>query len=137
MSNSEHRNPDRVGTVASIRGSAVDVRVSNHLPLLHHRPNVVGKHSGVSIFCRIGERCREAEEIYREVQDAGVLENTVMVFGQMDEASGASFRAGHAAMTVAEYFWDDERQDVLLLIDDIFHFIQAGSEVSGLRQLPG
>ncbi len=94
--------------------------------------NMVGKHSGVSIFCGIGERCREAEELYREMQDAGVLENTVMVFGQMDEASGARFRVGHAAMTVAEYFRDDERQDVLLLIDNIFRFIQAGSEVSGL-----
>jgi F-type H+/Na+-transporting ATPase subunit beta len=94
--------------------------------------NMVGKHAGVSIFCGIGERCREAEELYREMQDAGVLESTVMVFGQMDEAAGARFRVGHAALTVAEYFRDDERQDVLLLIDNIFRFIQAGSEVSGL-----
>jgi F-type H+-transporting ATPase subunit beta len=94
--------------------------------------NMVGKHSGISLFCGIGERCREAEELYREMQDAGVLENTVMVFGQMDEAPGARFRVGHAAMTIAEYFRDDARQDVLLLIDNIFRFIQAGSEVSGL-----
>jgi F-type H+-transporting ATPase subunit beta len=94
--------------------------------------NMVGKHAGISIFCGIGERCREAEELYREMQDAGVLHNTVMVFGQMNEASGARFRVGHAAMTVAEYFRDDARQDVLLLIDNIFRFIQAGAEVSGL-----
>jgi F-type H+-transporting ATPase subunit beta len=94
--------------------------------------NVVGQHEGVSIFCGIGERSREAEEIYSEMRDAGVLENTVLVFGQMNEPPGARFRVGHAALTMAEYFRDDARQDVLLLIDNIFRFIQAGSEVSGL-----
>lgn len=99
--------------------------------------NVVGKHHGVSLFCGIGERCREAEELYREMRDAGVLEDTVMVFGQMNEPPGARFRVGHAALTMAEYFRDDRRQDVLLLIDNIFRFIQAGTEVSGLLgQLP-
>lgn len=99
--------------------------------------NMVGQHRGVSIFCGIGERCREGEELYREMRDAGVLQNMVMLFGQMNESPGARFRVGHAAMTMAEYFRDDQRQDVLLLIDNIFRFIQAGSEVSGLMgQMP-
>jgi len=99
--------------------------------------NVIGQHEGVSIFCGIGERCREGEELYRELQQAGVLDNAVMVFGQMNEPPGARFRVGHAALTMAEYFRDDAGQDVLLLIDNIFRFIQAGSEVSGLMgQLP-
>jgi F-type H+/Na+-transporting ATPase subunit beta len=94
--------------------------------------NVVGRHEGVSLFCGIGERSREGEELYREMKEAGVLDNTVMIFGQMKEPPGARFRVGHAAMTMAEFFRDDARQDVLLLIDNIFRFIQAGSEVSGL-----
>jgi F-type H+-transporting ATPase subunit beta len=94
--------------------------------------NMVGKHQGVSIFCGIGERCREGEELYREMGEAGVLQNTVMVFGQMNEPPGARFRVGHSALTMAEYFRDDLGQDVLLLIDNIFRFIQAGSELSGL-----
>ncbi len=99
--------------------------------------NIVGKHQGVTVFCGIGERSREAEELCREVADAGVLDNTVLMFGQMNEPPGARFRIGHAALTVAEYFRDDMQQDVLLLIDNIFRFIQAGSEVSGLLgQLP-
>ncbi len=99
--------------------------------------NVVGQHEGVSLFCGIGERCREGEELYREMKEAGVLDNTVMVFGQMNEPPGARFRVGHAALTIAEFFRDDMRQDVLLLIDNIFRFIQAGQEVSGLMgQLP-
>jgi F-type H+-transporting ATPase subunit beta len=99
--------------------------------------NMVGQHEGVSLFCGIGERSREGEELYREMKEAGVLDNTVMVFGQMNEPPGARFRVGHAALTMAEYFRDDEQQDVLLLIDNIFRFIQAGMEVSGLMgQLP-
>jgi F0F1-type ATP synthase beta subunit len=94
--------------------------------------NVAGRHRGVTIFCGIGERSREAEELVRDVRAAGVLDNTVLVFGQLNEPPGARFRVGHAALTVAEYFRDDARQDVLLLIDNIFRFIQAGSEVSGL-----
>ncbi|WP_373650885.1 MULTISPECIES: F0F1 ATP synthase subunit beta [unclassified Schlesneria] len=94
--------------------------------------NVVGRHDGVTIFCGIGERSREAEELYRDVDEAGVLKSTVLVFGQMNEPPGARFRVGHAALTMAEYFRDDHKQDVLLLMDNIFRFIQAGSEVSGL-----
>jgi F-type H+-transporting ATPase subunit beta len=99
--------------------------------------NTVSHHEGMSIFCGIGERCREGEELYREMEESGVLGNTVMVFGQMNEPPGARFRVGHAALTMAEYFRDDSKQDVLLLIDNIFRFIQAGMEVSGLLgQLP-
>jgi F-type H+-transporting ATPase subunit beta len=99
--------------------------------------NTVRQHHGVSIFCGIGERCREGEEFYRDMLDAGVLDNTVMVFGQMNEPPGARFRVGHSALTIAEFFRDDMHQDVLLMMDNIFRFIQAGSEVSGLMgQLP-
>ncbi len=99
--------------------------------------NMVGKQQGVSIFCGIGERSREGEELYREMNAAGVLPNMVMIFAQMNEPPGARFRVGHAALTMAEYFRDDEHRDVLLLIDNIFRFIQAGSEVSGLMgQMP-
>jgi F-type H+-transporting ATPase subunit beta len=94
--------------------------------------NMVGRHRGVSIFCGIGERNREGEELYREIRDVGVLDDSVLVFGQMDEQPGARFRVGHAALTMAEYFRDDRRQDVFLLIDNIFRFVQAGAEVSGL-----
>ncbi len=94
--------------------------------------NVAGRHRGLTVFCGIGERSREAEELIRDVRDAGVLDKTVLVFGQMNEPPGARFRVGHAALTMSEYFRDDLRQDVLLLIDNIFRFIQAGSEVSGL-----
>jgi F-type H+-transporting ATPase subunit beta len=99
--------------------------------------NMVGQHEGVSIFCGIGERCREGEELYQEMKKAGVLPHMVMMFGQMNEPPGARFRVGHAALTMAEYFRDDEHRDVLLLIDNIFRFIQAGMEVSGLMgQMP-
>ena len=99
--------------------------------------NMVGREEGVSLFCGIGERSREGEELYREMKAAGVLPDMVMVFGQMNEPPGARFRVGHAALTMAEYFRDDEHRDVLLLIDNIFRFIQAGSEVSGLLgQMP-
>jgi F-type H+-transporting ATPase subunit beta len=94
--------------------------------------NMVGRYAGVSLFCGIGERSREAEELYRDVQRAGVLDRTVLVFGQMNEPPGVRFRVGHAALTIAEFFRDDLRQDVLLLIDNIFRFIQAGSEISAL-----
>ena len=99
--------------------------------------NMIEHQKGVSIFCGIGERCREGEELYRDMKTAGVLPNMVMVFGQMNEPPGARFRVGHAALTMAEYFRDDEHRDVLLLIDNIFRFIQAGMEVSGLMgQMP-
>jgi F-type H+-transporting ATPase subunit beta len=99
--------------------------------------NMIGHQEGVSIFCGIGERCREGEELYRDMKGAGVLQNMVMVFGQMNEPPGSRFRVGHAALTMAEYFRDDEHRDVLLLVDNIFRFIQAGMEISGLMgQMP-
>jgi F-type H+/Na+-transporting ATPase subunit beta len=99
--------------------------------------NMVGHHDGVSIFCGIGERSREGEELHREMSEAGVLPNMVMVFGQMNEPPGSRFRVGHAALTMAEHFRDKEHRDVLLLIDNIFRFIQAGAEISGLMgQMP-
>jgi F-type H+-transporting ATPase subunit beta len=99
--------------------------------------NMIGHRQGVSIFCGIGERCREGQELYRDMKAAGVLENMVMVYGQMNEPPGSRFRVGQTALTMAEYFRDDEHRDVLLLIDNIFRFIQAGMEVSGLMgQMP-
>ena len=94
--------------------------------------NIAKKTEGYSIFCGIGERSREAEELYREIKEAKVLENAVLIFAQMNEPPGARFRVGHAALTMAEYFRDVHKKDILLLIDNIFRFIQAGSEVSGL-----
>ena len=99
--------------------------------------NMVGHQQGVNLFCGIGERCREGEELYQDMKAAGVLPHMVMMFGQMNESPGARFRVGLAALTMAEYFRDDEHRDVLLLIDNIFRFIQAGMEVSGLMgQMP-
>ncbi len=99
--------------------------------------NMAGLLQGISIFCGIGERCREGEELYRDMKEAGVLDSTILILGQMNEPPGARFRVGHAALTMAEYFRDDAHQDVMLLIDNIFRFTQAGSEVSGLMgQLP-
>ncbi len=99
--------------------------------------NMIGHRQGVSIFCGIGERCREGEELYRDMKAAGVLKDMVMVFGQMNEPPGSRFRVGQTALTMAEYFRDDEQRDVLLLVDNIFRFIQAGMEVSGLMgQMP-
>jgi F-type H+/Na+-transporting ATPase subunit beta len=99
--------------------------------------NMIGHEKGVSIFCGIGERCREGAELYSDMKEAGVLSNMVMVFGQMNELPGSRFRVGHTALTMAEYFRDDEHRDVLFLVDNIFRFIQAGMEISGmLGQMP-
>lgn len=99
--------------------------------------NMVGRYEGASIFCGVGERSREGEQLYREMKDAGVLDKTVMVFGQMNEAPGVRFRVPLTGLTMAEYFRDKEKKDVLLLVDNIFRFVQAGSEVSVLLgQIP-
>ena len=99
--------------------------------------NMVELHRGISVFCGIGERNREGEELYRELRDVGVLDKTVLVFGQMNEQPGARFRVGHTALTMAEYFRDEKNTDILMLIDNIFRFVQAGAEVSGLLgQIP-
>uniref|UniRef100_UPI001AEE1BEC F0F1 ATP synthase subunit beta n=1 Tax=unclassified Martelella TaxID=2629616 RepID=UPI001AEE1BEC len=94
--------------------------------------NTVEHHHGVSLFCGIGERSREAEELWREMGEAGVRDKMVMLFGQMNEAPGVRFLVGKSALTMAEYFRDTRGQDVLVLIDNIFRFVQAGSELSGL-----
>lgn len=94
--------------------------------------NTVQHYQGVSLFCGIGERSREAEELYREMGEAGVRDKTIMLFGQMNEAPGVRFLVGKTALTMAEYFRDDLRQDVLLLMDNVFRYVQAGAEVSGL-----
>jgi F-type H+/Na+-transporting ATPase subunit beta len=94
--------------------------------------NVAEEHGGVSIFGGVGERTREGNELWLELKESGVLDKTALVFGQMNEPPGARYRIGLTALTMAEYFRDVERKDVLLFIDNIFRFIQAGSEVSTL-----
>jgi F-type H+-transporting ATPase subunit beta len=94
--------------------------------------NVAGGHDGVTVFCGIGERKREAEELQRELTRSHVLDKSVLVFGQMDEQPGARLRVGHTALTMAEWFRDERGTDVLLLVDNIFRFVQAGAEVSAL-----
>ncbi|KAA3633252.1 MAG: F0F1 ATP synthase subunit beta, partial [Proteobacteria bacterium] len=94
--------------------------------------NMAERYHGISLFCGIGERVREAEEMYRAMDESGVLEKAVLIYGQMDEPPGARFRVGHAALSVAEYFRDVVKRDVLLLIDNVFRFVQSGTEVSGL-----
>jgi F-type H+-transporting ATPase subunit beta len=93
---------------------------------------VAEHHGGVSMFAGVGERTREGNDLILEMQESGVLANTALVFGQMDEPPGVRLRVGLSALTMAEYFRDEERQDVLLFIDNIFRFVQAGMEVSTL-----
>lgn len=94
--------------------------------------NIATEHGGVSVFTGIGERTREGNELWLEMQRTGVLEKTALVFGQMGEMPGARLRVGLSGLTMAEYFRDEEKKDVLLFIDNIFRFVQAGSEVSTL-----
>jgi F-type H+-transporting ATPase subunit beta len=94
--------------------------------------NIALQYEGTSVFAGVGERTREGHELYDEMQEAGVLENTSMVFGQMNEPPGARFRVGLTGVTLSEYFRDEVGQDVLLFIDNIFRFVQAGNEVSTL-----
>ncbi len=94
--------------------------------------NIAHEHSGVSVFGGVGERTREGNDLWLEMKEANVLKDTCLVFGQMNEPPGARFRIGLTALTMAEYFRDQEGQDVLLFIDNIFRFVQAGSEVSAL-----
>jgi F-type H+-transporting ATPase subunit beta len=94
--------------------------------------NIAIEHGGVSIFGGVGERSREGNDLWLEMKRSGVLEKTALVFGQMNEPPGARFRVGLSALTMAEYFRDEKNMDVLFFIDNIFRFIQAGSEVSAL-----
>jgi F-type H+-transporting ATPase subunit beta len=93
---------------------------------------IASLHQGVSVFAGVGERIREAHELWREMQAAKVLPSTVLVFGQMDESPGVRFRAGATALTYAEYLRDTLGKEVLVLMDNVFRFVQAGSEISGL-----
>ena len=94
--------------------------------------NIAEEHGGISVFAGVGERTREGNDLYFEMQDSGVIERTAMVFGQMNEPPGARMRVALTGLTIAEYFRDEAGQDVLLFIDNIFRFTQAGSEVSAL-----
>lgn len=94
--------------------------------------NIASEHGGYSVFAGVGERTREGNDLYYEMRDSGVLKNTTLVFGQMNEPPGARQRVGLTALTMAEYFRDQQGKDVLLFIDNIFRFTQAGSEVSAL-----
>ncbi len=94
--------------------------------------NIASEHGGYSVFAGVGERTREGNDLYHEMKDSGVLEKTTLVFGQMNEPPGARQRVGLSALSMAEYFRDEENRDVLLFIDNIFRFTQAGSEVSAL-----
>ncbi len=94
--------------------------------------NVAKRHGGLSVFTGVGERTREGNDLYNEMRESGVLSNTTLVYGQMNEPPGARMRVALSGLTMAEYFRDEEKQDVLLFIDNIFRFTQAGSEVSAL-----
>ncbi|MGN0703893.1 MAG: F0F1 ATP synthase subunit beta, partial [Lentihominibacter sp.] len=94
--------------------------------------NIAKEHGGISVFAGVGERTREGNDLYYEMIESGVINNTAMVFGQMNEPPGARMRVALTGLTMAEYFRDKENQDVLLFIDNIFRFTQAGSEVSAL-----
>ena len=94
--------------------------------------NIAKEHGGLSVFAGVGERTREGNDLWNEMKESGVIDKTAMVFGQMNEPPGARLRVGLTGLTLAEYFRDDQGQDVLLFIDNIFRFTQAGSEVSAL-----
>ncbi|HMI81512.1 MAG TPA: F0F1 ATP synthase subunit beta, partial [Solirubrobacterales bacterium] len=94
--------------------------------------NVAKGHGGKSVFCGVGERTREGNDLYLEMQESGVIDSCALIYGQMNEPPGARLRVGLTGLTIAEYFRDIEGQDVLLFIDNIFRFVQAGSEVSAL-----
>jgi len=94
--------------------------------------NIASEHSGYSVFAGVGERTREGNDLWLEMKESGVLDKTCLVFGQMNEPPGARLRVGLSGVSIAEYFRDEQNQDVLLFIDNIFRFVQAGSEVSAL-----
>ncbi len=116
------------GKVAIFGGAGVGKTILIQ-ELIH---NVAEVHGGVSVFAGVGERSREGNDLWREMKESGVIDKTALVFGQMNEPPGARLRVGLTGLTMAEYFRDEEGQDVLLFIDNIFRFAQAGSEVSAL-----
>jgi F-type H+-transporting ATPase subunit beta len=118
----------RGGKAAMFGGAGVGKTVLV-IELIHA---MVEKYQGISVFAGIGERSREGHELLHDMQGSGVLGRTVLVYGQMNEPPGARWRVGLSALTIAEYFRDQKHQNVLLLMDNVFRFVQAGSEVSGL-----
>jgi len=118
----------RGGKIGLFGGAGVGKTVT----MLELINNIATKHSGLSVFAGVGERTREGTDLYLEMKESGVLEKAALVFGQMDEPPGVRLRVGLSALTIAEYFRDVKGQDVLLFIDNIFRFVQAGSEVSTL-----
>jgi len=118
----------RGGKVGLLGGAGVG-KTLFLMELIHHAS---AEHKAVSVFAGVGERIREGNELYLQMKRSGVLRNAILVFGQMNEPPGARFRAGLAALTMAEYFRDDEGRDVLLFMDNVFRYVQAGSEVSAL-----
>lgn len=95
---------------------------------------MVKRHTGISVFAGIGERSREGQELWEEMKRSGVLDRTALVFGQMNEPPGARWRVGLTALTIAEHFRDEERRDVLLLMDNVFRFVQAGADRLAVRR---
>ena len=118
----------RGGKAATFGGAGVGKTVLI-MELIH---TTVERYSGISVFAGVGERSREGHELWLELQKSGILERTALVFGQMNEPPGARWRVGMTALTIAEHFRDQQHKDVLLLIDNVFRFVQAGGEVSGL-----
>ncbi|MEO3947220.1 F0F1 ATP synthase subunit beta [Gorillibacterium sp. CAU 1737] len=116
------------GKIGLFGGAGVGKTVTMQ-ELIH---NIAQEHGGISVFAGVGERTREGNDLYHEMTESGVIEKTAMVFGQMNEPPGARLRVALAGLTMAEYFRDEENRDVLLFIDNIFRFTQAGSEVSAL-----
>jgi len=113
---------------AVLGGAGVDKTVLV-MELIHA---MVERYKGISVFAGVGERSREGHEMLLDMRNSGILERTVLVYGQMNEPPGARWRVQLTALTIAEYFRDERRQNVLLLLDNVFRFVQAGSEVSGL-----
>ncbi|HCE79189.1 F0F1 ATP synthase subunit beta [Thermodesulfobacterium commune] len=118
----------RGGKMGTFGGAGVGKTVVM-MEMIH---NIAMEHGGISVFCGVGERTREGNDLYLEMKHSGVIDKAALVYGQMNEPPGARARAGLTGVTVAEYFRDEEGQDVLLFIDNIFRFTQAGSEVSAI-----
>ncbi|WP_426450457.1 F0F1 ATP synthase subunit beta [Paenibacillus sp. S-38] len=116
------------GKIGLFGGAGVGKTVTMQ-ELIH---NIAQEHGGISVFAGVGERTREGNDLYHEMSDSGVISKTAMVFGQMNEPPGARLRVALSGLTMAEYFRDEEGRDVLLFVDNIFRFTQAGSEVSAL-----
>ncbi len=121
--------PFRKGGKIGLFGGAGVGKTVLIMELIH---NVAKQHEGVSVFCGVGERTREGNDLLLEMKESGVIKNAALIYGQMTEPPGARLRVGLSGLTVAEYFRDEEKRDVLLFIDNIFRFTQAGSEVSAL-----